>query len=308
MASLTLVRDLPGVCHRQGGAFTRAQAYCAGYSPDRVRRRLRQGLWVPVVGRALAISGAPRTPLMVAWAVHLTVPGGVVSHLTAAGVWRFPTPPGSTGRPTGHVITASHDRFEGILTHRVPLAAHEVRVHEDLPITSRRRTAIDCLALLPLDEAITLWAWLSTRGVLDIRDLATAAQGRLGRHGAPALVRVLAQVSSGALSPAERRMHRLLRSAGIRGWEANARVRARDGAPFVVDLLFARERLVIEVDGYAWHAGRDRFVLDRRRDNLLVAAGYTVLRVTWDDLRDRPGPLLEEIRSTLGRLRGMIAV
>jgi hypothetical protein len=48
------------------------------------------------------------------------------------------------------------------------------------------------------------------------------------------------------------------------------------------------------------HSGADRFRADRRRQNALVLAGWTVLRFTWDDLVHRPAHVLTEIREALG--------
>ena len=59
--------------------------------------------------------------------------------------------------------------------------------------------------------------------------------------------------------------------------------------------------LAVEVDGRAWHSDARTFVADRRRQNLLVNAGWTVLRYTWADLTERPGSVLAEIRSALSR-------
>jgi len=53
---------------------------------------------------------------------------------------------------------------------------------------------------------------------------------------------------------------------------------------------------VIEVDGERSHTGREAFVRDRRRQNALVNAGYTVLRYTWWDLTQRPDAVQAEIR------------
>ena len=47
-----------------------------------------------------------------------------------------------------------------------------------------------------------------------------------------------------------------------------------------VDALWSHERLVVELDGYAYHRGRAAFERDRRRDAALVLAGYRVVRIT----------------------------
>jgi very-short-patch-repair endonuclease len=45
---------------------------------------------------------------------------------------------------------------------------------------------------------------------------------------------------------------------------------------------------------WEYHRTREAFEADRRRDRELTAAGWTVLRVTWDDLRE-PGRLAAEL-------------
>jgi very-short-patch-repair endonuclease len=84
---------------------------------------------------------------------------------------------------------------------------------------------------------------------------------------------------------------------------AGARVTGADGRAVVVDVAFLAERLLIEIDGERAHRGREAFVNDRRRQNTLVGAGYTVLRFTWWDLTQRPDAVLAEIRRHLARAR-----
>jgi very-short-patch-repair endonuclease len=51
------------------------------------------------------------------------------------------------------------------------------------------------------------------------------------------------------------------------------------------DFLWPRQRLAVEIDGYAFHGGRDAFERDRRKDgHLLTAGGIVVRRVTWRQL------------------------
>lgn len=71
-----------------------------------------------------------------------------------------------------------------------------------------------------------------------------------------------------------------------------------------MDFLWPAERLVVEVDGLAYHSSPAARRRDRRRDGDLVAAGYTVLRVTWVDLHDDRDPLLARLSGLLARLAG----
>jgi len=84
-------------------------------------------------------------------------------------------------------------------------------------------------------------------------------------------------------SAAERRLRELIQAAGLDRPLFNEPLLG-----YVVDVLWPKQRLVVEVDGYAYHANRAAFERDRRRDQRLIAAGYRVIRVTWLQLRDRP--------------------
>jgi very-short-patch-repair endonuclease len=71
------------------------------------------------------------------------------------------------------------------------------------------------------------------------------------------------------------------------------------GSFFEVDCLWDRERLVVELDGYAVHGTRQMFEGDRRRDRILQAEGWRALRVTWLNLRDEPEALAADLRGLL---------
>lgn len=171
-----------------------------------------------------------------------------------------------------------------------------------LPVTPRERTALDCLGQLNWEAALALWAWLLSRQILSPEILAAAVRERFAQHGNATLLQLLRLAGSGAASVAEQKLHRLLRSAGLIGWQANVQIQDESGLIAVVDLLFPEAKLVIEVDGFATHDGQKRFIADRRRQNRLLVAGYLVFRVTWADLTDRATELIAEIRTMLDRL------
>jgi very-short-patch-repair endonuclease len=294
------MRHRPPIATDQAGVFTRAQAREAGWSDRQIRHRLRSGIWLPHLGRGLVETGTRETAASIAWAAHLTVPDGVVSHRTAGFLAGFPLPGGL--RPA-HLLAGRHHRMPDLVIHRMP-PPQDQRVRLDgLPVTAPPRTALDCLADLSPDEALRLWAWLRSRSVLDVSTLAAAVkEDRFGWPGTPVLLGLLRTVRDGAASIAERRLHRLLRRAGITGWVAGAKILDRCGRIVAeADVLFERERVVIEVDGFAAHSSRDAFVSDRRRLRLLAELGYHVVQVTWDDLVQLPDELLAQIRAALER-------
>lgn len=63
-----------------------------------------------------------------------------------------------------------------------------------------------------------------------------------------------------------------------------------------VDFLFEHARLVVEVDGRAFHAQRMVQRRDRRRDLELLNAGWRVLRLTWHDLTVDGDDIAERLR------------
>jgi very-short-patch-repair endonuclease len=113
------------------------------------------------------------------------------------------------------------------------------------------------------------------------------------------LIDLLPGVLGGERSAAERRLTGLLRDGGIGGWVANVEIHDGAGLIGVADVAIPRARLVVEIDGLAYHVTPDRFQHDRRRQNRLVAAGWTVLRFTWRDLTERLGYVTGTVRGML---------
>ncbi|GAA2097286.1 hypothetical protein GCM10009841_09510 [Microlunatus panaciterrae] len=104
-------------------------------------------------------------------------------------------------------------------------------------------------------------------------------------------------------SEAERLAHRLLRAAGITGWRSNQPIRTADRT-YWGDIVFERERLVLEIDGRAFHDGdhpaaRETFENDRWRQNRLVLAGWRVIRITWSMLNQHPDQVVALVRQAL---------
>ena len=92
----------------------------------------------------------------------------------------------------------------------------------------------------------------------------------------------------------ETRLRWLLVQAGLPRPEVQAPIpeaRAR------ADLYYPQTRLIIEFDG---GNHRDRMVEDNRRQNLLMNAGYQVLRFTASDLYNRPETVVRQVSAAVG--------
>ena len=166
-----------------------------------------------------------------------------------------------------------------------------------LPVTALPLTVLDAAAALGSDSGPPL-VDRALQSRVAFAGLHAAYCRSFGRHGSPWLGRVLRQAADGACSQAERVLHRLLRRARIEGWVANHKV-VLAGTEYWLDVAVVARRLAIEVDGWAWHSDVDRFARDRRRQNALVLAGWTVLRFTWHDLTSRPEAVIAQIRAAL---------
>ncbi|WP_309617592.1 DUF559 domain-containing protein [Salinibacterium sp.] len=65
-----------------------------------------------------------------------------------------------------------------------------------------------------------------------------------------------------------------------------------------VDFLLG-DRLVVEIDGAEFHTTREAFEEDRRRDALLRALGYRVLRFSYRQVRERWGDVIRAVNAAI---------
>lgn len=69
---------------------------------------------------------------------------------------------------------------------------------------------------------------------------------------------------------------------------------------WLVDAAWFDQRIVVELDGYAAHGTPAALEADRRRDLGLRAAGYTVVRYSWQQVTETPELVLADLRPLLG--------
>lgn len=77
-----------------------------------------------------------------------------------------------------------------------------------------------------------------------------------------------------------------------------------DVEAMMVDALWERERLVIELDGFEFHKLPRDLRVDNARGRRLTLAGYRVVRYVWSDLADQPGRVAAEIAALLAASPG----
>ncbi len=285
------------IARRQFGVIGRDQCRAAGLSDRQIDSLISRGCLRSAGRGVLRVAGAPVQPETAMWSAVLATRGVLVAT-SAAFVWQLvPVPP----RYLQLAIPADRRAVApaGTVVRRCDIPAAELTTRFGLPVTSRRRSALDHLASSTIVEATTFADRAISQGWLAIADL----EGRLATRtlGNPIVRRVLGTLSYGAEAESERRLHRLLSAAGIAGWVPNHPVRLGGRLVARIDIAFVELRIAIEVDGIAYHGDRNRFQRDRARQNTLVTAGWTVLRFTWEDLTCRPERVVAIIAAAIRR-------
>ena len=273
------------------GVITLAQARMAGLSADSVERRVRNGHWRRCAPGVYFVDDRPFSDAArIRAAVWSHGSSATASGLAAAwwhGITRYPPDIVEVTVPK----ISNHRKREGIRVRRRDLKPRDVIEHRGLRVTGLPLTVVEAAARRGggaklLDTALQRHTELSP--------LWTAHMRNKGRHGSPRARMLLNAASDGARSRAERVLIKLLLDNGITGWKANHPVAGYHG-----DIVFVDEKIVIEIDGYAFHSDAEDFHNDRKRQNAIALSGYQVLRFSWLDLIEYPGRVLAEILRAL---------
>lgn len=118
------------------------------------------------------------------------------------------------------------------------------------------------------------------------------------RRGNGVRRRVVRRSRTNPWSQAERIFHDLLDRHHIAGWVAN-QWESTETDEYQPDVAFRGVGVACEIDGYEYHSSRTAFVADRRRQNALTLADWTVLRITWEMLMNEEQEVAAMIRAGL---------
>jgi very-short-patch-repair endonuclease len=183
------------------------------------------------------------------------------------------------------------------------LRADEVTVVKGIPCTAGARTLVDLAGVVGQRSLRGMVEEAAVQRSLDVGAIdRILSRGR--RRGAPRLRALLAPWRAGGEDDAllrsrlEARLWAESADRGLARPRSNAIVEL-DGNRLEVDFVWDEARLVVEMDGAATHGTPTAFRRDRWRDQLLVAAGYRVIRVTWDQMRDEPDAVIARITQAL---------
>ena len=293
--------ELPPACRDlvdlQSGVISRQQALLGGMDPDVVARLVRSGRWQRLRRGSYAVfTGTPPREAQLWAALHSAGPGAVLSHQTAAELFRLVDQPSSLIHVT--VPAPRHiDRATGLVIHRS--ARLDAARHPSLlpPRTRIEETVLDLVQQAAVFDAAFDWACRACQRRLTKAELLASAMARRNK------LRWRGELD-GALADIGDGVHSLLEYRYVRDVErphglptADRQARARRG---YLDNLYQEYQLCVELDGRAAHPD-DRRWQDIHRDNAAAAQGQVTLRYNWADLAQRACPTAWEVGSTLLR-------
>jgi very-short-patch-repair endonuclease len=264
----------------QRGYVTRAQLLELGLGKDAITYRIKTARLITVYTGVYAVGHAPVAAVDRAYAAVLTCgTGALLGFGSAASLWgildRWWVP--------FEVIAETDHRRPGIRIHRVTLTRKDVRRHLGILVTNPARTILDVAPRLT-DKALT-------RAVNELRiarrlklELLADLVARYPRHPGASRVRPLIETRRG---PTRSELEDVFAVFATRfdlpPFEFNARV-----AGYEVDVLFPKQRVIVELDGYEFHGTRQAFEKDRERDAATLAAAFVTVRITWERLTQAP--------------------
>jgi hypothetical protein len=220
-------------------------------------------------------------------AATLTAPESYLSHASSAaihGFWDRHRPREKVTRPG----SGGPRRLDGLFVYRSLTLAGNTMTVDGIPTTTPERAIIEMAPYVD-DPGLAR----AVREAMRMRqtspaDLLRAVDNHARRRGTRRVLRALARYAglpvSKARSGAEIRALMVLRDAGRVVPLLNEKVAGEEA-----DLIWADQRLIIEIDGGPFHQDIGE---DARKEALWRAAGWTVLRLPSDAVYNAPEHLL----------------
>jgi hypothetical protein len=229
--------------------------------------------------------------------------GAVISHGTAAAFYDL-----QDRRPALIDVTGGRQagrKLDGIRCRRCRYPApEEIVVHDGIPFSSPARVLVDSAGMLGVPSLRRMVERAAVRRLLDIDAVDRAMEEAQRRRGIRALRMIVEdwRTDDGLLPDVRSEFEALvlpqLIAMGLPRPVCNKAL-VIGGERLIPDFLWERQRVVVETDGEETHGTPVAFQRDRRRDQILVAAGYRVARATWDQMQSELDAVIQRIARTL---------
>ncbi len=256
-----------------------------------------------------ATSRGVRLPASVAdnpharWAAALLLlpPQSVLSHTSAAAALNLPVPWRLQNSPQIHVSTprdVPRPRRRDITTHHTDLTQAERGWLGGLRVTCPARTYVYMAALLGHADLVALGDVVLRDHQASHDELREVALRRGRYPGRGRALGAIDWLDPGAESPRESHLRVLLRQARLPHPDVNGVIVSAAGL-FLArgDLVFRRERVIVEYDGEV-HAPMEQRAKDAARRARLREHGWIVVEVVGSDMH-HPARVIARVRSAL---------
>ena len=287
----------------QGGVFSVEQANRAGYSAAAITAKVARGEWVRVMYRVLRAADHPDTPrARIRAALFSLGPEATLVGRSALYWWRL----SDTAPAEVEVAVAQRHQPRprpGVRVLRRAVPPEDRVVVDGVAVTKKAPTVLAAIAVLETTAGARLLDQVLQAGVVDLVALRRSHRRATGRYGATRCATLLRLAAGGARSEAERLAHRTLTSAAITGWHADHELWLAGYGRALLDLAFIELRVLVEIDGWAYHRDLRAFLRDTDRQNALVLAGWVVIRTNWYELTENAGRFLAHVLDALDRRR-----
>ncbi len=284
--------QIAALAARQHGNITRAQLVRQGIRDTAINYRVEIGRLHRVYRGVYSVGKPARTQLELAAAAVLACgAGAALSHGSALGLWGFAK---QWGAPFHVTVPGDRDRA-GIHVHRSrTLTAQDIKIQLGIRVTSFARTVLDCSPELSDKRLTRIVNDARREGYIHLESLAETI-ARWPRHpGAVRLRPFVEDPTNPSRSDFEDEFLPFCERFGLPRPEINTVVAGRE-----VDAYFVAEGLIVELDGWDFHSGRDVFERDRDKDADATALGLATVRITRERLKQTPAKEASRLHAIL---------
>jgi very-short-patch-repair endonuclease len=269
---------LADLATRQHGVVGRQQLHQLGHGEASIKRGLRSGRLHRLHREAYAV-GHRRLTRRGEWlaAVLACRDGALLSHTSAAALWGLERPRSVVVEVTAPGGRQFRPGRRGIRLHRCRIRAGEETERDGIPATTVARTLFDLSEVVDFARSRRAWDEADRLGLLELRAVERVCELGYGRRALKPIRRLLAEARTPSLtrSALEERFAAFCHEHRLPQPSVNVELLG-----YEVDAYWPARRLVVELDGFAYHRHRAAFERDRVRDAALQVAGYRVLRIT----------------------------
>jgi hypothetical protein len=271
-------KAIAALAGRQHGYVNRSQLMKLGLTPKAIRWRVQTGWLIPVYAGVYAVGYVQMTPVARAHAAVLACgEKAALSHGSGASLWGF-----DKHWDMPFEVTAASMRLrKGIRVHRSrTLIRRDITRQVGIRVTSPARTILDNAPHLTGKRLSRFVNDALRTPYLHAADLADVLNRNPNHPGAKRLARFVQDPTN---SPLEDDFLEFARRYGLPTPVTNTHLLG-----YEIDVLYPRERVIVEVDGYLFHSDRDSFERDRKRDAIMLETGIVTVRITEERMKQEP--------------------